>query len=334
MENVLRRAGAPAVGRLVADLADIAVVVSQDGIVADVPHVGDRTAPLFPRSWRGQPFGETMLEASRDGAADLLDDLRRGAPAGNREVLHPLRDDETVLVRYRGAALDGGSDCLLLGQAIRPDGATREVDFEAIFAQDVPAGSTDTQRILADLLRFGGDLVVVTDAGGRILWANDAFLSLAEVSVVMGAGGRFLEDLFEAGNPVDLGGLMELAGSSRLFPPVAATLRGDAGRLTPVTLGLTRLPRTAPPLYGAIMRPAVAGALPMPALQDVTGALEQVGRVPLKGLVRETAERVERHCLRAALSLSGGNRSAAARALGISRQALYLKLERHDLLDA
>jgi DNA-binding NtrC family response regulator len=66
----------------------------------------------------------------------------------------------------------------------------------------------------------------------------------------------------------------------------------------------------------------------------VTALVDHAGQVPLKDIVRGTAEVVERQCLQAALKLTGNNRSAAARALGISRQALYQKLEKFDLLDA
>jgi DNA-binding NtrC family response regulator len=70
------------------------------------------------------------------------------------------------------------------------------------------------------------------------------------------------------------------------------------------------------------------------AVQDLAALIGQGGegpQVPMKGLVRESADVVERRCLQAALRLTGNNRSAAARTLGISRQALYQKLERYGL---
>jgi two-component system response regulator AtoC len=40
----------------------------------------------------------------------------------------------------------------------------------------------------------------------------------------------------------------------------------------------------------------------------------------------------ERHALERALRHAGGNRSLAARMLGLSRSTLYVKLEQHGLL--
>ena len=51
----------------------------------------------------------------------------------------------------------------------------------------------------------------------------------------------------------------------------------------------------------------------------------------MKDLVKDTTDVVERLCIEAALRLTGNNRAATARALGLSRQALYIKLERFGL---
>jgi DNA-binding NtrC family response regulator len=56
-----------------------------------------------------------------------------------------------------------------------------------------------------------------------------------------------------------------------------------------------------------------------------------MGRVPLPVLVRNTAAVVERACIEDALRGANGNRTAAADALGLSRQSLYAKLERYGL---
>jgi DNA-binding NtrC family response regulator len=58
---------------------------------------------------------------------------------------------------------------------------------------------------------------------------------------------------------------------------------------------------------------------------------EQIGRTTLRKLVDETVGVVERHYVKAALELAGGNRTAAAEILGLSRQSLYAKLNRYDL---
>ena len=64
-----------------------------------------------------------------------------------------------------------------------------------------------------------------------------------------------------------------------------------------------------------------------------TCALPIFGRVPLKELVRETTDVIERMCIEAALKLTGDNRATAAELLGLSRQSLYVKLRRFGLAD-
>jgi len=57
-----------------------------------------------------------------------------------------------------------------------------------------------------------------------------------------------------------------------------------------------------------------------------------VGRVPLRDLVRQSTDLVERLCIETALRKTRGNRASAAELLGLSRQSLYSKLRRHGLM--
>jgi DNA-binding NtrC family response regulator len=60
---------------------------------------------------------------------------------------------------------------------------------------------------------------------------------------------------------------------------------------------------------------------------------ELVGRMPLKDIVRDTTDLIEQLCIESALKLTNGNRASAAEMLGLSRQSLYVKLRRFDLVD-
>jgi DNA-binding NtrC family response regulator len=53
----------------------------------------------------------------------------------------------------------------------------------------------------------------------------------------------------------------------------------------------------------------------------------------MKDLVRDTTDVIERMCIEAALKLTGNNRASTARVLGLSRQALYLKMNRFGIVD-
>ena len=58
---------------------------------------------------------------------------------------------------------------------------------------------------------------------------------------------------------------------------------------------------------------------------------ELVGRVPLRDIVGETTELIEKLCIEAALQLTQDNRATAAEILGLSRQSLYVKLRQYRL---
>jgi transcriptional regulator PpsR len=60
---------------------------------------------------------------------------------------------------------------------------------------------------------------------------------------------------------------------------------------------------------------------------------EMIGRVPLRDLVRETTDVIEKLSIEAALELTGDNRASAADMLGLSRQSLYVKLRRFGLAE-
>jgi len=60
---------------------------------------------------------------------------------------------------------------------------------------------------------------------------------------------------------------------------------------------------------------------------------ELVGRVPMKDIVSETTDLIERMCIEAALDLTRDNRASAAEMLGLSRQSLYVKLRRYGMGD-
>jgi DNA-binding NtrC family response regulator len=67
-----------------------------------------------------------------------------------------------------------------------------------------------------------------------------------------------------------------------------------------------------------------------PALPSLP-ALTAAGKTPLKALVKAAIAIVERHYVESTLRVTGGNRTAAAERLGLSRQSLYAKLNRYGL---
>lgn len=66
-------------------------------------------------------------------------------------------------------------------------------------------------------------------------------------------------------------------------------------------------------------------------LQFLNGMTSQLGRLPLKKVVSSAVGLVERFYIEAALEAAAGNRTAAAKMLGVSRQGFYDKLARYEI---
>ncbi|MDE1921848.1 MAG: transcriptional regulator PpsR [Gammaproteobacteria bacterium] len=176
---------------------------------------------------------------------------------------------------------------------------------------------------------------IVTDLDGRVLFSNRAFLDLAQLATEEQARNEPLERWL--GRPgVDFNLLtaqLREHGSLRLF---ATQLRGEFGSTVDVEICAVSVVDGDEPCLGFTIRDVgqrvtfdrqVARDKP----RSVDQLTELVGRVPLKDLVRESTDMIEKLCIEAALEITGDNRASAAEILGLSRQSLYAKLRRYGL---
>jgi DNA-binding NtrC family response regulator len=67
---------------------------------------------------------------------------------------------------------------------------------------------------------------------------------------------------------------------------------------------------------------------------SVSQLAQLVGRMPMKDIVGETSDMIEKMCIQSAIELTQNNRASAAEMLGLSRQSLYIKLHRYGMTDA
>jgi len=176
---------------------------------------------------------------------------------------------------------------------------------------------------------------VVTDLDGRIQFANRAFLDLAQLATEEQSRNESLERWL--GRPgVDFNLLtaqLREHGSLRLF---ATQLRGEFGSIVDVEICAVSVVDGDDPCLGFTIRDVgqrvtfdrqVSRDKP----RSVAQLTELVGKVPLKDLVRESTDMIEKLCIEAALEITGDNRASAAEILGLSRQSLYAKLRRYGL---
>jgi transcriptional regulator PpsR len=245
---------------------------------------------------------------------------------------------ERLAARARAAGrVDGVSARLADGAQMSVSAALFRQDASSFLLVRLGGGGTgrtpDDMRAAALLLAAAPEGYVATDADGAIRWTNTAFLNLAQLATEEQAAGQPL-DRFLGRPGVDMNVLLSTlreSGSVRLF---ATSLRGEFGSVVDVEICAARAAQPDGTIYGFLIRnvesrmaPRSDAALP----RSVEQLTELVGRVPLRDLVRETTDVIERLCIEAALELTGDNRASAAEMLGLSRQSLYVKLRRYGL---
>ena len=179
------------------------------------------------------------------------------------------------------------------------------------------------------------DGLVFTDAQGRVLSANRTFALMAQLSAEEQARGEML-DRWLGRTGVELSVLvtnLRQRGSVGLF---TTSLRGEFGAQIEVEISASVLTMPDGVRLGFAIRDVsrrLQGEERTPdrVSRSVSELTELVGRVPLKDIVSETTELIEQLCIEAALQMTQGNRASAAQLLGLSRQSLYVKLNRFGM---
>jgi transcriptional regulator PpsR len=200
----------------------------------------------------------------------------------------------------------------------------------------------DALSIETSFVRGAADGVAFTDATGRVVAVNRAFARLAQLSSEDQARGQPL-DRWLGRTGVELSVLLAnlrdnpQGGRAGLF---STELRGALGVVTPVEIAASSLDSEAAN-GGAAFAFAVRdigrrlapseGALATKVPASVAQLTELVGRVPLKQIVAETSDLIERLSIETALTMTKDNRAMAAQLLGLSRQSLYVKLRRFGI---
>jgi transcriptional regulator PpsR len=238
----------------------------------------------------------------------------------------------------RGHLANGQRECSLAVSLFRQENAS-------LFLVRLPsqASVSDSSALKATSALLGyfetaPDGLVITQFDGRVVRANPSFLEMAQLNNAEQARGELLDRwLGRAGVDfnVALANLRQ-NGSIKLF---TTSMRGEYGATAEVEVSAVAMtPDDDKPDFGFAIRnvekrlsatPSSARELP----RSMAQLTELIGRVPLRDLVRETTDVIEKLSIEAALELTGGNRASAADMLGLSRQSLYVKLRRLGLAE-
>lgn len=220
---------------------------------------------------------------------------------------------------------------------VQEGGAQLMVRLNVKNAQQSSNMSQLTQAWFSDALEKAPYGFVVTDGAGLVLSVNEEFVSLAGAFTKSQVIGKPLESWLARGG-VDWGVLVnnlkqmsslrnfatELLTTSSLTLEVeisASTLSTEDKRYAFFIRDVHRLSQTDP-----VASSSMAGS--------VSQLAQLVGRMPMKDIVGETSDMIEKMCIQSALELTQNNRASAAEMLGLSRQSLYVKLHRYGMTDS
>jgi transcriptional regulator PpsR len=229
-------------------------------------------------------------------------------------------------------------DVAISGSVFRQESSSQLLmKLSPIDEQAMPPDASGVDASLRSLVERMPDAFVVTDLGRRVLTGNASFLALTGLMSADQIKGQSI-DRWLGRSPAEFNlliGSLKEHGSVRNFPTI---VKDELGGSEEVEISAVAVEDAPQPSYGFSIR--TAGRLPS-AQSWPSGQLPQsvnqmtalVGQVPLKNLVRETTDLIERMCIEAALQIVGDNRASAAEMLGLSRQSLYIKMRRYGLGD-
>jgi transcriptional regulator PpsR len=191
----------------------------------------------------------------------------------------------------------------------------------------------DVYNLEQVMLRFP-DPLVLTDRDGAILKANPAFLDLVQIgaeSVALGQSlGRWLS--FPGEDLSAILGHVQWHGAVKML---RCRIEGESGSVSEVELSAVG-DRSQRPLHiGLVMREV---GVRESRLEQCAEAFEledlpKEGALPasLDAVLRASVENIERRYIAEALAKHGGNRTLAAKHLGLSRQTLHVKINKYRL---
>lgn len=194
----------------------------------------------------------------------------------------------------------------------------------------------DLGRNMLGLYSDGPEAIAFVSDGGDILSANEAFLDLIDVAHDVNIRGRSFAEYLQRGG-IDFKVMAENATRAGKMRNYATKLAGEYGSPRPVDISVTKIIAAGKTLFAFVLRDAArsdATHLKSGTPQDdnMRSVVELVGSATLKDIVAETTNVVEKMCIETAVELTMNNRVAAAEMLGLSRQSLYVKLRKFDLL--
>lgn len=273
-------------------------------------------------SFNGKPARDLFHRQDRDRLIDALSEARHSAAPVELSGIKSARGED-VAVGIRSYRENGITNLIV---SLWPSTDTVETARQRV---ETPASTAAIN--LADI----PEAAVQTGSDGLVLAANNLFLDLIQAPALSQVVGRNIGTWF-AKAAIDIRVLYSRIADERTVRGFLSVLTDNLSGERAVSLSarlnaetgsvqLVIIPQAVTPERIAIHTPGVP--------ENAEGFANLVGKVPLKDLMRESLDVIEKICIEAALDQTNNNRAYAAEILGLSRQSLYIKLRRHGLED-
>ncbi len=170
----------------------------------------------------------------------------------------------------------------------------------------------------------------VLDRDGVVRYANLTFLDLVQSGTSGAVIGRSAKHWFTRPG-TGLRVILNLVEQHGVVRFLKTALEGELGMNAEIEVSAVGDQLDRPRYFALLIRDVTSQASPAVDVSTVLALSNGFAGASLEMAVRTSVEAVERRRLVDALSQSNGNRAAAAKSLGISRQSLYTKLKKYTL---
>jgi transcriptional regulator PpsR len=211
--------------------------------------------------------------------------------------------------------------------------------FLVRFLQADPSGASPLgtdQTLFAEAMQRAPDGFVLTDKNGQIRSVNTEFMSMVGATAQSQIQGQTLDQWLARGG-VDWGVLSTNLRQQTNVKAFATEITNMSGLNLAVEISAVAIADKSHMFAFFIRDMTRRLQQETPAVSGMAGSVAElahlVGRMPMKDIVNETTEMIERMCIQSALELTHNNRASAAEMLGLSRQSLYVKLRRFGIIE-
>ncbi len=280
----------------------------------------------------GALFGKDAEKLAGDSAANILD---RASRKNGVEIMTEAHYKGSAKSFKSKVAFDG-QDCLVSVEPFRENGQNNLlIKFDRTGTVTDIAETRNDQDI--ELLKNLPEGVALLDTQGTVVEVNEQFLDLVQALNKDRIVGRQISNWLGASS-VDSQVLISKLKKEGRVTNFATIARGEAGASNDVSVSASSTMVGDETRFILIIsegsrRERALPAQPFGAETNPNGISELVGRVPMKELIRDSVDVIEKMCIEAALNQTNNNRASAADLLGLSRQSLYIKLKRYGLED-